>query len=73
MSNSDPAPENFTHIDLSLRCFQCRRLAYTDCFRGEFGVSGYICVDCIRSMNRALVQEIKDRFFEEKKHMARKE
>jgi len=31
----------------SLRCFNCRRFAYTDLFKGEYGPCGYICRDCV--------------------------
>ena len=32
---------------MTLRCFNCRRFAYTDCFKGKQGPCGYICRDCV--------------------------
>ena len=39
--------------DLDSRCFQCRRIAYTCCYRGEWTLSGFICGTCIDWMNGA--------------------
>jgi len=30
-----------------LRCFNCRRFAYHDLFKGERGPCGYVCRECI--------------------------
>ncbi len=42
-----------THnIDLGLRCSTCNRFAYTDMFEGEYGENGYICLACLRVMDK---------------------
>lgn len=32
--------------DLTLRCFNCRRFAYHDLYKGEHGPCGYLCRGC---------------------------
>lgn len=60
-------------LDLSTRCFNCKRFAYHDSFEGEYGASGYICLGCIRAMNAEISNEIKRRFIEEQKFFRKKE
>lgn len=42
------------HYDLTTRCFNCRAFAYSCCYRGEWGASGYICDGCIDLMDGAM-------------------
>jgi hypothetical protein len=60
-------------LDLETRCFNCNAFAYGDRFDGEYGPSGYLCLGCIRQLNKALVEESKRRFFDEQEFIHRKD
>jgi len=36
--------------DLDLRCFNCKRFAYNDLYKGDYGTCGYLCRSCIEMM-----------------------
>lgn len=47
-------------LDLDLRCHNCHRHAYHDCFQGEYSEAGYTCPICLRKINEEIARKLRD-------------